>query len=111
MPVPMPAAEPGSKSCPICLAEAEATVWPYLKGGTDWDGQPLQWMRCSRCNALFSNLTLPGEVRRSYPVAGEPHCLSAPYLESEPKAVSAPSGRSEPPAKESTERIERATRD
>lgn len=56
--------------CPICQSDSEHAVWPYLKG-TLADGEQLTWRRCSRCAALFSDLTQGGE-RRSYPVKDEP---------------------------------------
>jgi hypothetical protein len=44
------------KPCPKCGSTSEATVWPYLKG-IDADNKKIEWRRCSKCNALFSDLT------------------------------------------------------
>jgi hypothetical protein len=56
-----------TKPCPICQQDAQTTIWPYLKGGTGANGERIDWMRCSGCHALFSDLTMSGD-RRSYPV-------------------------------------------
>jgi hypothetical protein len=56
------------KPCPICQHEGQAAIWPYLKGGTGAAGERIDWMRCSFCHALFSDLTVPGAPRGSYPV-------------------------------------------
>lgn len=56
------------KPCPRCGSTSEAAIWPYLKGGTGANGEKLEWRRCSHCEALFSDLTLPtAQGNRGYP--------------------------------------------
>jgi hypothetical protein len=50
------------KPCPICQHDGQAAIWPYLKGGTGRDGERIDWLRCSFCHALFSDLTQPRGV-------------------------------------------------
>jgi hypothetical protein len=57
------------KPCPICQSDSQHAIWPYLKG-IGANNEKLEWRRCNRCAALFSDLTLPGP-RQSFPVKGE----------------------------------------
>lgn len=42
--------------CGKCGVEVEATVWPYMRGGTGRHGEALVWYRCPSCARLFSTL-------------------------------------------------------